>query len=89
MTAPLMQRLLETAYQTGEDVVVQLKQANGETYRGRVQDLDDEGFTLFHSGRQGGILWAFARADVATVGLLVGVPQVLTGFESSIQNPVF
>jgi hypothetical protein len=89
MTAYCLQQLLETALNTGQDVVVQLKQAQGETYRGRIQSLDTEGFTLFHSGSRGGVLWAFTTDDVATVGLLIDAHSELLPFTETVQNPVF
>jgi hypothetical protein len=69
-----LETLITAACQAGSDVVIQLKQAKGDTYQGRIQSVTATGFTLFHSGPKGGILWAFRYTDVATCGLLVDMP---------------
>jgi hypothetical protein len=69
-----LEGLVTAACQAGGDVIIQLKDAKGETYKGRIQSVTPTGFTLFHSGPKGGILWAFRYQDVATCGLLVDMP---------------
>ena len=69
----MFKQLLQSAYESGGDVFVYM-QGFGNPLRGRVQDMQDEYFTLFQSGKQGTILWAFKLSDVLSCGLLVGPP---------------
>ena len=74
----MFDKILESAHGSGGDVLVQIKNHCCEQYRGRVQDLDAEYFTLFHSGPGGGVLWAFKREDIAFCGLIVEFPSALS-----------
>jgi hypothetical protein len=76
-TNPLIRQSIETAYHSGSEIIVQLKTACSDAYQGRVQSVSGEYFTLFHSGKAGGILWAFDMADVLTCGLVIDAPSAL------------
>lgn len=79
-------QLLKQAYESGNDVVLD-HQHYGNMLRGRVYDLDDTHFTLFNSGAQGGILWAFRLEDIQYVGLVVDLPTSLMVSESTASDP--
>jgi hypothetical protein len=69
----MFQTLLKRAYDFGNEVV--LDHAHyGNYLKGRVLDLDDTHFTLFNSGAQGGILWAFKQEDILYLGLVMEPP---------------
>lgn len=69
----MFERILKQAYETGGEVIVDLKYC-GDLFQGRVYDLESDAFTLYHSGPQGGVLWAFKLEDVAYCGLRVAPP---------------
>lgn len=66
-------KLLKMAHDSGNDIVVCLKNS-GDSFRGKIQDLDRGFFTLFQSNSSGGILWAFSKDDVESCGLTVNLP---------------
>lgn len=66
-------RLLTMALESGSEVLVDTHQPVNR-FKGTVLELDETDFTLYHSGPTGGVLWALALADVATVGLLINPP---------------
>lgn len=68
----MFERFLRTAFESGGDVLVQLQ---SERYQGRILEIGDGHFTLFHSGVGGGVLWMFRLADVAYCGLAVERPS--------------
>ncbi|WP_373531919.1 hypothetical protein [Vampirovibrio sp.] len=70
--------LLKTAYDNGAEIMIQLKDFCGNPYQGKVLALNEDAFTLFHSGLGGGVLWSFAKADVAFCGLIVELPALVT-----------
>ena len=69
----MFEMLLKSAFEAGGEVFVYM---HGFTnpLRGRVQDLNNEFFTFFQSGKQGNVLWAFRISDMISCGLLVGPP---------------
>ena len=69
-------KILETAHESGAEVLVQLKGFCYDQYKGRVLELDKEYFSLFHSGNGGGVHWAFKREDIAFVGLIIELPDL-------------
>lgn len=69
-------KILETAYESGAEVIVQLKEFCCDQYKGRVLDLNNEFFSIFHSGSGGGVHWAFKRDDIAFIGLVVELPDL-------------
>ncbi len=66
-------KLIQMAYDSGNDIVICLKNS-GDSFRGKIQDLDEDFFTLFQSNSSGGILWAFTKGDVESCGLTVNLP---------------
>ncbi|MEB3245812.1 MAG: hypothetical protein VKJ06_07505 [Vampirovibrionales bacterium] len=82
----MFDKLLKNALDTGAEVIVETRFC-GDALRGRVLDFDGEGFTIFHSGTGGGVLWAFKLADVAYCGLIVErpeLPEVLDAFKKVV-----
>lgn len=78
----MFNELLQTAYDTGGDVMVQLRESCcSEQYRGRVVALDEGYFSLLHSGPRGGVRWAFRREDIAFCGLVLAVPNPFSDSE--------
>ena len=79
----MFQKLLKSAFDAGGEVFVYV---NGfsNPLRGRVQDMGDDYFTFFQSGRSGTILWAFKLEDVLSCGLIVGPPTAGEGEEDRI-----
>lgn len=75
----MFEKILKTAHDSGGEVLVQIKNHGCEQFKGRVQELNSDCFTLFHSGPEGGVLWAFKREDIAFCGLIVELPQQLGG----------
>jgi hypothetical protein len=69
----MFEMLLKSAFEAGGDVFVYM---NGfsSPLRGRIQDINQEFFTFFQSGKQGNVLWAFRMSDMISCGLLVGPP---------------
>jgi hypothetical protein len=78
--------LLKTAHDNGAEIMVQLKDFCGDPYKGKVLELFDDTFTLFHSGISGGVLWSFSKADVAFCGLIVELPSIATA-EAFVLKP--
>jgi len=72
----MFNKILQTAHETGAEILLQLKDFCCEQYKGRVLELDEEYFSLFHSGPGGGVHWVFKRADIAFVGLIVELPEL-------------
>ncbi|MBY0449447.1 MAG: hypothetical protein K2X01_02320 [Cyanobacteria bacterium] len=73
----LIQHLLHQAFESGKELLVQLKTPGTDLYQGKILDLQEDSFTLFHSGRDGGVLWAFNRSDVDHCGLIIDLPDDL------------
>lgn len=69
----MFEKLLKSAFDSGGEVFVYMNGFNNPL-RGRIQDMQDEHFTLFQDGRAGTILWAFRLSDILSCGLLVGPP---------------
>ncbi|WP_373531602.1 hypothetical protein [Vampirovibrio sp.] len=69
----MFEMLLKSAFESGGDVFV-FMHGFSSPLRGRVQDLNDEFFTFFQTGKQGNVLWAFRISDMISCGLLVGPP---------------
>ncbi|WP_373533410.1 hypothetical protein [Vampirovibrio sp.] len=67
---------LKSAYESGAEVIVQLKHYCCEQYKGRILELSDNTFNLFHSGPDGGMLWTFQLKDIAFCGLVVELPNL-------------
>lgn len=84
--ATLFNHILKTAHESGGEILVQLKEYCCDPYKGRVLDLSDDMFSLFHSGPGGGVLWAFRREDIAFCGLVVELPTPLTTLEAPPAN---
>ncbi len=80
----MFERVLKTAFESGGDVLVQLQ---SERYKGRVLELSDEYFTLFHSGTGGGVLWVFRLADIAYCGLVVELPSDVARLSQAVSCP--
>lgn len=72
----MFDKILETAHDTGAEVMVQLNCSGYEQYVGRVLELEQEYFSLFHSGYGGGVHWAFKRSDISFIGLIVDPPDI-------------
>lgn len=81
-----IQKLLTMAYESGAEVMVQLKVGCSHAFQGRVQSIASDGFSLFHSGKAGGVLWAFQLEDVATCGLVVELPSEIETLQCSAQD---
>ncbi len=69
----MFDQLLASAFDSGGEVFVYMK-GFSSPLRGRIQDIQDEFFTLFQNGKFGTILWAFRFSDILSCGLLVGPP---------------
>jgi|GEM_PF-2010170 len=80
--------ILETALDQGSEVIIRIKSHACDSYIGKIQSLDTEYFTLFHSGDEGGILWAFKRDDIAFMGLVVEVPEELKEIGALMQQNI-
>jgi hypothetical protein len=77
--------LLKTAHDNGAEIMIQLKDFCGDPYKGKILELSEDAFTLFHSGSGGGVLWSFSKADVAFCGLIVELPAIATA-EASVSR---
>lgn len=66
--------IIRQAHASGATVIIRLRQDFDDSYQGQIISVSDEAFTLFHSGREGGVLWCFQWADVLSCGLLVNQP---------------
>jgi hypothetical protein len=82
----MFNRILETAFDQGSEVILKIKSHSCDSYIGKIQSLDIEFLTLFHSGEEGGILWAFKREDIAFCGLVVELPEQLKEIDVLIQQ---
>lgn len=71
----MFNKILDTAHQSGAEVLVHLKDFCCEPFKGRVLEMDQEYFSLFHSGPGGGVHWAFKLEDVAFCGLVLELPD--------------
>ena len=67
--------LLKTAHDNGAEIMIQLKEFCCDPYKGKILELHNDSFTLFHSGPGGGVLWSFSKTDVAFCGLVVELPE--------------
>jgi hypothetical protein len=80
----MFEKFLKTAFDSGSDAFVFI---NGFAHplRGRVQDLEEDYFTFFQSGRSNGtVLWAFRKEDILSCGLIVGPPSAGDGSECNL-----
>ncbi len=71
----MFDKILETAHNTGTEIIVQVKDVCCDRYRGRVLELTEDYFSLFNSGTNGGVHWAFKRESIAFIGLVVKLPH--------------
>lgn len=72
----MFQSLLRSARDSGNEVIVSFRIPCSDSFQGKIMDVHDEHFTLFHSGHGGGVLWTFAIADIAHCGLILDLPQI-------------
>ncbi len=72
----MFDKILKTAQETGADVIMLLKNLYYDQYKGKIIDVDQEYFSLFHSGPGGGVHWVFKRNDIASIGLVVSLPDL-------------
>lgn len=81
----MFEKILRPAFDAGTEVFVFV---NGFAHplRGRIQDMADDHFTFFQSGRSGTVLWAFKLEDVLSCGLIVTPPS--TGDEVEVPDEV-
>jgi hypothetical protein len=71
----MFDRMIQSSWETGGEIMVQLKTHPDDRFKGKVLEIDAEFFTLFHSGDGCGVHWAFKREDVAFCGLVVALPS--------------
>lgn len=72
----MFEPILKSAYESGAEIIVQLKHYCCEQYQGRILELSDNTFNLFHSGPGGGMLWTFLIKDIAFCGVVVDLPRL-------------
>lgn len=82
----MFHKLLKASQETGCELLLALRDAS-EYYRGRVLELEEGAFTLFHSGPGGGMLWAFQIADVSHCGLILDPPSDLLALGTKLDLP--
>lgn len=80
----MFERILQAAFDSGSEVIIQIKDFCCDSYQGRIQNLTDDGyFSLFHSGPKGGVLWTFKIADIAFCGQVIEIPSGIPRLESA------
>jgi hypothetical protein len=72
----MFQSLLKSARDSGSEVIVSFRIPCSDSFQGKIMDVHDDHFTLFHSGHGGGVLWTFAIADIAHCGLILDLPPI-------------
>lgn len=70
-----IQTQLQTALDTGAQVVIQTNCEPYDRYRGQVLQLNPESVSLFHAGMDGGIEWHFPFEHISFIGLIREVPE--------------
>lgn len=73
----MFERMIREAFHSGSEVKVYIRGVPDTYFHGRVQDVDDAYFSLFHSGASHGVLWAFRLEDVAVCAMETRPPSPL------------
>jgi hypothetical protein len=73
----MIRKALNSAFETGSDVLIFLR-GFPEAFKGRVQDIDDEYFSLLQSSKSSSVLLVFQLKDVLSCGLLLAPPTGYT-----------
>lgn len=81
----MFEKILREAFDSGKEIIICTRYM-GDFIQGRIQDIDDEKFSIFHSCPRCAKLWYFPLADVVTVGLPVDPPQELSLENASSLN---
>jgi hypothetical protein len=84
----MFQSLLKSARDSGNEVIVSFRIPCSDSFPGKIMDVHDDHFTLFHSGHGGGVLWTFAIADIAHCGLILDLPHVEEEEDTSGSDPI-
>lgn len=79
----MYKKLLQTTMDSGNEMIVSLKNVACDTFQGRILDVSDDCFSMFHSGPEGGILWLFKIEDIHHCGLVVDLPTALSSLKGS------
>ena len=69
----MFEQMIRAAYEAGEDIKVRMRRIPGSAFVGRVLEVGEDDFLLFHHGRTMGNLWAFRFEDIAACALLTKV----------------
>jgi hypothetical protein len=80
--------MIRTAFDAGSDVAVYLKHLPHTRFHGRVQDIDDTFFSLYHAGEPEGWLWALRLEDVVACALIMGPPQHPDTHPAAMASPL-
>lgn len=72
----MFKQQLQTAHISGGELIVTIRTQPSSRYQGKIMEVRDGFFTLFHSGSGGGVLWTFRINDIASCGLLIEVPEL-------------
>lgn len=66
---------LKTAMDESCEVII-LNKSNYEPLQGKILEINECFCKLFHSGRDGGILWVIKLEEVSSCGLILDVPDI-------------
>ncbi|MBO9538990.1 hypothetical protein J7643_00175 [bacterium] len=73
----MFERMIREAFHSGCEAKVYIRGVPDTYFHGRVQDVEDGYFSLFHSGASRGMLWAFRFEDVAACALETRLPAAV------------
>lgn len=73
----MIKKVLSSAFETSSDVLIFLR-GFPEAFKGRVQDIDDEYFSLLQSSKSSSVLLVFQLKDVLSCGLMLAPPSGYT-----------
>ncbi|MBY0404911.1 MAG: hypothetical protein K2X66_13505 [Cyanobacteria bacterium] len=68
------EKILHQAFDSAAEVIVCTKYMQ-DGVQGRVQDITDETFSVFHTCPKCATLWVLALEDVVSVGMIVAPPK--------------
>ena len=82
----MFKKYLKDAYDSGCEVIVQLDYCCNARFVGRIMDLDEEHFQLFHMSELNSMSWIFKVKDIRYMGVYNNVGMGFLHKESINQN---
>ncbi len=65
----MLKKYLREAYDNSYEVIIQLDYCCNARFTGRIMDLDDEYFQLFHMSELNSMSWVFKIKDIRYIGI--------------------